>query len=346
MDYPIYKAVINPDMKSDVEVNFIALVDNPAIEKNFMAFQKFVEPNSGEEKDKFLPRCISYVINEGKEDAQAVAICNSIWSQHFASNRISFDYDNTLDTPKGRALAEKLIKQNNDVYIISARHDKADLMPIANELGIPAEKVYATGSLDHKVKTIIDLNIQKHYDDNPDVIKKLPQGIGQKFTTNILKFSVNEEKRIISGAAMIADLPIYRKDDVLGEYYVVFDAPAIQDIVQKFSAKGFMNNFNLFHDDKAAVSDVTIFNSFISNTDLGIHPPEGFSDCANGSWFISAKVNNDDVWQRVKSGELRGFSVEGLFNYIPMQMEAAAKKYTQEEAAALIQQILSETDFS
>lgn len=346
MDYPIYKAVINPDMKSDVEVNFIALVDKPAIEKNFQAFQKFVEPNSGEEKDKFLPRCISYVINEGKEDAQAVAICNSIWTQHFSSNKYSFDYDGVLTTPKGKALAEKLIKQNNDVYIISARHDKADLTHVAKDLGIPETNIYACGSLDHKVKTIKDLGIIKHYDDNPDVIKQLPQGIGQKFTSNILKFSVNEEKRIISGAAMIADLPIYRKDDALGEYYVIFDAASIQDIVQKFSAKGFMNNFNLFHNDAATVSDVTIFNSFISNKELGIHPPEGFSDCANGSWFISAKVNNDEVWQRVKSGELRGFSVEGLFNYIPMQMPEVTKKYTQEEAAAMIQHILSETDFS
>lgn len=205
MDYPIYLAVINPDIKSDVEVNFIALVDKPAIERNFMAFNK-TEPY-------------------------------------------------------------------------------------------------------------------------------------------VSKFAINEEKRIISGAAMIADMPIYRKDEALGEYYVVFDAASIQDIVQKFSAKGFMTNFNLFHDDKAAISDVTIFNSFISNTDLGIHPPEGFADCANGSWFISAKVNNDAVWERIKSGELRGFSVEGLFDYIPMQMQPPTKKYTQDEAAAMIQHILSETDF-
>jgi Putative phage serine protease XkdF len=341
MDYPIYLAVINPDIQSDVEVNFIALVDKPAIERNFLAFQKFVEPTSGEPKDEFLPRCIKYVINEGKEEAQAVAICNSLWTQHFASSKISFDYDNTLDTPKGKALAEKAIKGNNDVYIISARHDKKDLLPIAKELGIDESKAYATGSLDAKVAKIKELGISKHFDDNLEVIKKLPDNIGQKFISNISRFAINEEKRIISGAAMIADMPIYRKDKDLGEYYVVFDAASIQDIVQKFSAKGFMTNFNLFHDDKAAVSDVTIFNSFISNTDLGIHPPEGFSDCANGSWFISAKVNNDAVWERIKSGELRGFSVEGLFNYIPMQQ----KKYTVEQAHAMIEKILSETDF-
>lgn len=132
-----------------------------------------------------------------------------------------------------------------------------------------------------------------------------------------VKFAINEEKRIISGPAMIADMPLYRKDDQLGEYYVVFDRQAIQSIVEKFSAKGFLKNFNLFHDEQQQVSDVTIFNSFISDKSLGVNPPIGFEDVADGSWFISAKVNNADVWEKVKSGLIKGFSVEGLFTYIP-----------------------------
>lgn len=343
MEFPIYKAVINPDMASDIEVNFIALVDKPAIERNFLAFKKYVDPTDGEAKDQFIPRCVTYVKNEGKEEAQAVTICNTIWKNYFAATKISFDYDGILTTPKGQALAEKAIKENNDVYIISSRANKSDLLPIALKLGIPESNIYAMGSLDHKVKTIHDLGIVKHYDDNQDVINKLPKGVGQKFEKQVLKFAVNEDKRIISGPAMIANMPIYRNDAALGEYYVVFDAPAIQDIVHKFSAKGFMNNFNLFHNDNDMVNDVTIFNSFISNKELGIRPLDGFDDVADGSWFISAKVNNDAVWAKVKSGELKGFSVEGLFNYIPLQIKP---KYTLEQAEAMIQQILSETEFA
>lgn len=129
-------------------------------------------------------------------------------------------------------------------------------------------------------------------------------------------FILNEEKRIISGPAMIADMPIYRKDAQLGEYYVVFDKPAIQTIVEKFSAKGYLKNFNLFHDQQ--VSDVTIFNSFVSDVELGVGPLTGFEDVADGSWFISAKVNNPIVWEAVKAGTIKGFSVEGLFNYVPV----------------------------
>ena len=130
-------------------------------------------------------------------------------------------------------------------------------------------------------------------------------------------FAINSDKRILSGPAMIADMPLYRNDKKLGEYYVIFDKAAIQTIVEKFSAKGYLKNFNLFHDDQQQVSDVTIFNSFISDKDLGVPPLVGFEDVADGSWFISAKVNNEDVWAKVKDGTIKGFSIEGFFNYVP-----------------------------
>lgn len=152
-------------------------------------------------------------------------------------------------------------------------------------------------------------------------------------------FILNDEKRIISGPAMIADMPLYRKDEQLGEYYVVFDKPAIQTIVEKFSAKGYLKNFNLFHDAQQQVSDVTIFNSFVSDAELGVGPLAGFEDIADGSWFISAKVNNQQVWDNVKAGTIKGFSVEGLFNYVLVKTE----KMTIDEAYKRIKRILNET---
>lgn len=165
----------------------------------------------------------------------------------------------------------------------------------------------------------------------------------QAFAANATKakFTLNEEKRIISGPAMIADMPLYRKDDQLGDYYVVFDKNAIRCIVEKFSAKGYMQNFNLFHNDQAQVSDVTIFNSFISDAEIGIAPLKGFEDVADGSWFISAKVNNDAVWQQVKDGLIKGFSVEGLFTYVPL----AKPKMSIEEAYDAMLKILNDTNF-
>jgi hypothetical protein len=163
-----------------------------------------------------------------------------------------------------------------------------------------------------------------------------------KSTVQVAHFALNEEKRIISGPAMIADLPIYRKDDQLGEYLVVFDKAAIRCIVEKFAKKGFMSNFNLFHKEDAQVSDVTIFNSFISDAELGIAPLKGFEDIADGSWFISAKVNNEDVWQKVKAGVIKGFSVEGVFSYVPK----AIVKMSAECLLQRIEKLLNETELT
>lgn len=138
-----------------------------------------------------------------------------------------------------------------------------------------------------------------------------------KQQTQKAKFILNEDQRIISGPAMIADLPIYRNDEH-GEYYVVFDKPAIREIATKFAAKGYMRNINLFHDDKQRTEDVIIFNFFVSDKVMGIHPMDGFEDLADGSLFISCKVNDENIWKDVKEGKILGYSVEGLFNYIPV----------------------------
>jgi hypothetical protein len=155
------------------------------------------------------------------------------------------------------------------------------------------------------------------------------------------RFSLNEDRQIISGPAMIAGLPMYRKDETFGEYYVEFDAETILSIVQKFNAKGYMQNFNLFHDENQQLPGITIFNSFISDPSLGIQPMQGFEDVADGSWFISAKVNNDEAWGKIKDGSVKGFSVEGIFQYVKMQSQKA--KLTPDETVLKILDLLKET---
>ena len=82
---PIYELKINEEVNDSAEVSFVALVDEPAIKKDFVAF-KFVEPSKGEHETEFIPRCIEYIVNEGKDTEQATAICYSIWEQHFAES--------------------------------------------------------------------------------------------------------------------------------------------------------------------------------------------------------------------------------------------------------------------
>lgn len=123
----------------------------------------------------------------------------------------------------------------------------------------------------------------------------------------------DEEKRIISGALMVADLPIYRNDERNGEHYVVFRKNTIKDIVFKFFRNEFTSNTNLMHNSNQLADGVFLFESFLIDKERGIETPKGFDKLTDGSWFGSMRVENDEIWQQVKDGTFKGFSVEGIF---------------------------------
>jgi hypothetical protein len=143
--------------------------------------------------------------------------------------------------------------------------------------------------------------------------------------------AVNEEERIVIGAAMIPDLAIYRNDPTNGEYYVTFSKDTVKQIAEKFYSKGFQNNANLMHDAAQKVEGVCYFLSFIRDSAKGMIGLAG--DYPEGTWFLGAKVNNDEAWAKVKSGEIKGFSVEGIFQYRKTQLSA-------EKAFELIREII------
>jgi hypothetical protein len=136
-----------------------------------------------------------------------------------------------------------------------------------------------------------------------------------RFKEDRLSFEIqDEERRIISGPIMLADTPIYRNDNGQ-EYFVSFPKDTIYKIVKKMFQKNYTGNVNLMHDPKKIVEGVTMFECWISDESRGVKPMKGFEDAPDGSAFASYFVDNDDVWSKVKSGEFKGFSVEGLFNY-------------------------------
>jgi hypothetical protein len=156
--------------------------------------------------------------------------------------------------------------------------------------------------------------------------------------TNKLTFAVqDEEQRIVSGPLMIADLPIYRRDEE-GEYYVMFTGEQIKKIVQRFFKKGYQAKVNIEHGKQA--EGVYMFESYIIDKERGVNPPTGFEDVANGSWFGSFKVENEKLWDQVKAGTFKGFSVEGLFRY----EKAGSIMQKEEQIMSQIFKILSQIE--
>ena len=156
----------------------------------------FVERAPGEDKKEYVSRCTAYLIkNEGYDPDQAYAICESKSEDFAKGEKVSFDYDDTLNTPKGRGLAMGEIRSGSEVYIISARGSKEGIYPLADELNIPHDRIFATGSNRLKVQKIKSLRIDRHYDNNEDVISQLGR-VGQQFcfTCEPVEYNYSDEE--------------------------------------------------------------------------------------------------------------------------------------------------------
>ena len=116
----------------------------------------------------------------------------------------------------------------------------------------------------------------------------------------------DDSKHIVTGIAMRADYPIYRNQDGQ-EFYVQFSKDTIDKMMQKFMKEQRLFDISLDHNHD--VKDCYLIESFIINKERGICPNE-FSDVEDGSWIISVKIENEDVWNKICSGEVKGFSIE------------------------------------
>jgi hypothetical protein len=140
-----------------------------------------------------------------------------------------------------------------------------------------------------------------------------------------MQFSIQDaDRRIISGALMLADTPIYRNDEQMGEYYLTFSADEIYKGVQKFFRNNRQSALNIEHNQDTYQQGVTMFESFIVDRKRGIMPMKGYEDVPDGSWFGSFKVDNEKVWNAVKEGTFKGFSIEGILSTRKVEMSKEA----------------------
>ena len=121
---------------------------------------------------------------------------------------------------------------------------------------------------------------------------------------------VNKEKRILMGAALIPNKPIYRrsKED---EYYIYFSKDTVRKASELFFIRGNQNNSTLEHN--VPLTGLTAVESWIVEDEKDKTRFYGL-DVPIGTWMLSMKVQNDDVWNDyVKTGKVKGFSIEGYF---------------------------------
>jgi len=144
------------------------------------------------------------------------------------------------------------------------------------------------------------------------------------------KFAIeNEEKHIVRGLVMAANMLIYRIHPIYGEYYIYYDAQTLRTMAERYLKNNFQNNVDLNHNGEL-VEGVDMVQFFIKDSENGINP-KGFEAYADGSLFAEFHINNEDVWEQVKKGDFKGFSLEGYFGIEPTGQEFKQETNNKEE---------------
>ena len=121
---------------------------------------------------------------------------------------------------------------------------------------------------------------------------------------------VDAEKRILMGAALIPNKKIYRRNKE-EEFYIYFSENTVRQAMELFFINGNQSSATFEH--KNAIKGMTVVESWlIEDEKMDKSKLYGFN-LPKGTWMISMKVDNDEVWQQVKDEKIKGFSIEGYF---------------------------------
>jgi hypothetical protein len=143
---------------------------------------------------------------------------------------------------------------------------------------------------------------------------------------------VSEEKRIVTGAILLADFPVLRIDENGNPFYVLLRAETIEAVAQKFFKEGYHKGSNKDHNKDEKVENTYMFESYIIDRERGINPPKGFEEMAkDGSWFGSYKIEDESTWMDAKSGKFNGFSIEGMFGMKPINFKSETQAPKEDE---------------
>ena len=128
----------------------------------------------------------------------------------------------------------------------------------------------------------------------------------------ILFAEMDKEKRIVMGAALIPDKPIYRRDADGSEFYVYFSKSTVRQASELFFKLGNQNSTTLEHEH--TLHGLSVVESWIVEDKEQDKSKLYGLDVPVGTWMTSIKVDNDAVWSEwVKEGKVKGFSIEGFF---------------------------------
>jgi len=155
----------------------------------------------------------------------------------------------------------------------------------------------------------------------------------------ILLKEVDSEKRILMGAALVPNKQIYRRNDKTDEeYYIYFSEATVRKASELFFKKSNHQNATLEHSEN--VEGTTIVESWIVENSKQDKSAIYGMDMPVGTWMVSMKIDNDEIYEKAKKGEVKGFSIEGYFadkyDLNTETLEDLEERFTVEELKELL----------
>ena len=148
---------------------------------------------------------------------------------------------------------------------------------------------------------------------------------------------VDTEKKILMGAALIPDKQIFRRNEKGEEYNIFFSKDTVRQASQLFLMNSNQNNATYEHDQK--LKGLSVVESWIIEDSKTDKSRLYNFNLPVGTWMISMKVNNEDVWKDVKAGKVKGFSIEG---YFADKLEMSLQEQEEQELINKIVEILKQ----
>tara|TARA_R100001509_G_scaffold144947_1_gene101389 strand:+ start:1372 stop:2094 length:723 start_codon:yes stop_codon:yes gene_type:complete len=163
-----------------------------------------------------------------------------------------------------------------------------------------------------------------------------------KEKNNLTLAKIDEEKRMLVSPALIPNKQIFRYDpNTDSEYYVYFSPETVRKASELYLKHNNHHKATYEHQDR--VSGVLTVESWIKEGEQDKSKLYGY-DLPNGTWFVKMKINNDELWSRIKDGELKGLSIEG---YFADKMEKMSEREpTNEEILHALNEIINENQIN
>ena len=345
----VFELLIN-ELDEITGVDAVALVNQPAIESNFFAFkqddigdsilynlikfaikEQMVERLPGESRDNYLGRCIPQLISEGYDEDQAAAICYDTFDVDVSAlppynneTSGSYEFESYNDYPQSATNAAKRALEWRDEHPdqgCGTRVGWARANQLANRESISEETIARMASFARHLQhedipysegcggLMVDAwggraGIQWAQNKLDEIREEQGE---QKFS-----FSIHEDQQMVVGPLMIPNKLIIRVDEEGEPYYVYFSKETIEQIAQKMMREKYIDQLNLEHNPDEPVDGYMVSTWIVEDVEKDKQQVYGFN-LPVGTWMGQYKIKDQKVWQKVKNGEIKGFSIEGFF---------------------------------